>query len=84
MFLDILAGEIDSFTTCQLMFGSKVPYRFFNIKNFINTVEKLGYDLILHTNYHVKIKGRYGPLPTSHFPIGKRLKHSAKLLFRRV
>jgi len=81
LFSDLLAGDIETFVTKQLMFESTIPYQFLNISEFIAFIEDNNFNLRFRTNYDVKIQGVFQSLPTSHFPKNKQLRNSANLLF---
>ena len=81
LFSDLLAGDIETFVTKQLMFESILPYQFLNITEFISFIEDNNFDLRFRTNYEVKIQGAFQSLPTEHFPKNKRLRNSSNLLF---
>ena len=81
LFSDLLAGDIETFVTKQLMFDSILPYQFLNISEFISFIEDNNFTLRFRTNYEVKIQGVFQALPTDHFPKNKQLCNSSNLLF---
>ena len=81
LFSDLLAGDIETFVTKQLMFDSTIPYQFLNISEFIGFIEDNNFNLRFRTNYEVKIQGEFQSLPTGHFPKNKQLCNSSNLLF---
>jgi len=51
IFSDLPAGEIETFVTCQNYYGKKNPVRFWNINEFVQKVEKVGFKLIFRSKY---------------------------------
>jgi len=51
IFADLPAGDIDSFVTTQYYYGRKIPVRFWNINEFIEKVEKLGFRMVMKSRY---------------------------------
>jgi len=83
IFSDLIAGDIKEFVTKQSFNKSVMPYRFYNIKKFVNFISKLGYKLVLRNNYQVQFNNKLSFLPTKKFPIDSRLEYSTNLIFKK-
>jgi putative methyltransferase (TIGR04325 family) len=82
---DIPAGNIPTFVTTQNFYGKKVRSRFLNIKELIEEVQTLNYELIYRTQCTQNFLGKVGgPLPMKNFPPEYRLKYGSHLIFRRI
>lgn len=78
---DLVAGHIKPFITCQEMFGSLLPFQFFNLDSVSKFFESLGYQEIMKTHYHVQQREQFIELPTHVFPIENRLKYGVNVLY---
>jgi putative methyltransferase (TIGR04325 family) len=81
VFEDVFVGAFSSYVTVQNYYGSRIPHWFFNFGEFVAEVEKNGYNLLLRTPCHVKVLGKYGPLPMANFSAKYRLSNKSNLLF---
>ena len=81
---DLPAGDIEEFTTSQDLFGSLVPWRFYNLKSLTEFFKSVGYQPILKTHYHVKQRGKYIKLPTKHFPKESRIENAVNLMYKKI
>lgn len=82
---DIPAGNIPTFVTTQNFYGKRVRSRFLNIKELIEEVQALNYELIYRTQCTQNFLGKVGGvLPMNNFPPQYRLKYGSHLIFRRV
>ncbi len=81
LFTDLLAGDIPTFATAQIYYGSKIPAWFFNVGEITDTMERLGYGLIFKSAYEAMIRGKEGPLPLNNFEKKYRISDSCNLLF---
>ena len=82
LFSDVFAGEIPTFVTGEHYFDSVIPFRFFNLSELVTLIEKMGYRLILKTEYDRTMVGQRDPLPLDSLPEIYRLKYSHHLLFK--
>jgi putative methyltransferase (TIGR04325 family) len=82
LFTDLLAGNIPTFATGQYYYGSIIPAWFFNKKQIINYMKRLGFKLIFQSAYLAKILGReVKELPMNNFKKKYRLEQTCNLLF---
>jgi putative methyltransferase (TIGR04325 family) len=81
LLVDVPAGNIPTFVTAQNYYGSKIPTRFFNIKEFLSVVGSCGYDLIFNAVYLPTILGVEQRLPMQNFEEKYQLKQACNLLF---
>ena len=82
LFSDCFAGEIKTFVTAQNYYGSKIPTRFLNIKEFIGFMNLKKYQLIFKSEYDRTMLGKRDPLPLNHLPKKNQLKYAHHLLFK--
>jgi len=84
VFVDLPAADNVTFVTTQSFHGQRIPVRFWNIQSFVDSVQSLGYRLILKSRY----RGYYLPaeaeLPTDNFDDSHRLEYFSQLVFRRI
>jgi len=80
---NLAAGDMESFVTTQNYYGSRIPYRFLNVREVISELENREYRLILKSPYFGKILGQYGRLPMDNFAQHRRLPYACSLLFRK-
>ena len=83
LFTDLLAGDIPTFATAQIYYGSKIPAWFFNVGEITDSMERLGYGLIFKSVYEATIRGKEGPLPQDNFEKKYQLDYPCNLLFCR-
>jgi putative methyltransferase (TIGR04325 family) len=81
VFSDLFVGEIPSFVSHQVYYDKKIPVKFINLTEFIETMELLGYRFIYKTLYQVPILG-HDVLPNAALPQEYRLKHSMNMIFK--
>ena len=77
LFVKLSAGEIPDFVTAQInVSGSRIPYKFLHVEKFIETMNKLGYEL--------RYKARaLDNLNMHNFPASHRLHASCNLMFEK-
>lgn len=78
------SDNIDTFVTCQNLYGSRVPVWFWHLPELVDTLEALGYQMVARHRRQSLVLGRRGPLPMNNFPESRRLSHTLDLAFRRV
>jgi len=83
IFSDLPAGEITTFVTTQYFHGNRVPVWFWNVQEFIEEVEKLGFDLIFNAGFKGYYLAPNTELPTENLPESYRLKQCRQLIFKR-
>jgi putative methyltransferase (TIGR04325 family) len=81
---DVFAGDIESFVTIQKFHEKKIRVRFHNLREFLYTIEQLGFHLIFISNYYTTIFGKVGPLPMKNFDKKFQLDHACQLIFKWV
>jgi putative methyltransferase (TIGR04325 family) len=81
LLVDIPAGNIPTFVSAQNYYGSKIPTRFFNVREFISFINKCGYDLMFNSMFQPTIHGVGQSLPMQNFEEKYRLKQACNLLF---
>jgi len=77
VFADLPAGDIETFVAIQNYYGKKIPVWFWNLDEFINEVETLGYELIAkyrYSNDYVKTMSGYDE--------NHSLSHFSQLIFK--
>jgi len=77
IFVDLPAGDIETFVAIQNYYGKKIPVWFWNLDEFINEVNALGYNLIAkyrYANEYVKTMCGYDK--------NHKLSHFSQLIFR--
>jgi putative methyltransferase (TIGR04325 family) len=79
---DVFAGDIESFVTIQKFHEKKIRVRFHNLKEFLSTIEQLGFRLIFTSNYYTTIFDKVGPLPMKNFDKKFQLDHACQLIFK--
>ncbi len=83
LFVDLPAGDIETFVTTQLFHGRRIPVRFWNFQEFTSAVEDYGYDLVFKAGYRGYYLDGEAELPTAHFDSKHRLKAFCQLIYRR-
>jgi putative methyltransferase (TIGR04325 family) len=76
IFADLPAGDIETFVTNQNFYQTKIPVRFWNLQEFIEEVEGIGFKLIIKSRYQSKYIGAM-----SSFPEKYRLEYFSQLVF---
>ncbi len=82
LFSDVYAGDFPAFVSTQNLYGSRVPFHFYNAGELVAQVARHGYELVLRTRFYRKVLGQIGPLPMSNFPPEYRLDYPSHFLFR--
>jgi putative methyltransferase (TIGR04325 family) len=77
IFADLPAGDIDTFITIQNYNDRKIPVRFWNLCEFIDEVEKLGFRLIMRARYHSNYLNYMNSFDQDH-----RLTHFSQMVFK--
>lgn len=83
VFSDLVAGDNKTFISHQNYYGLKIPYRFYNLNEFIAVVEKLGYRLIYQSMFFADTLGRYTHIPMNNFPADMQVGYAKNLIFVR-
>lgn len=84
IFSDLVAGNNEAFITHQNYYESKIPYRFFNLVEFISTVEDFGYKLIYQSNFFANTLNQYAHIEMNNFPVHLRVGFAKNLIFSKV
>lgn len=84
LFVDLPAGDIETFVTTQLFHGRRIPVRFWNLHEFTSAVGDYGFELIFKACYRGYYLDPSAELPTLHFDSKHRLKAFCQLIFRRT
>jgi len=77
IFSDLPAGNIDTFVTVQNQNGEKIPVRFWNLQEFIDSVESIGYRLVFKSRF---INGYIDAM--KFFEKKHRLEYFSQLIFK--
>ena len=80
---DLLIGNFSSYVTLQNYYDSRIRSWFINAEEFIDEVERQGYELALRSECDTRILGTDGPLPMDNFPPHLRVERTVHLLFAR-
>lgn len=83
LFTDLPAGDIPTFASVQVYYGSKIPYWFFNVSDIVTVMRSLGFVLHFRSAYEYRYLDTYRNVPVSNFPSQYRLPYSCNLLFVR-
>jgi putative methyltransferase (TIGR04325 family) len=78
---DVPAGDIPTFVTHQVYYGSRMPVWFWNRQELVEAVNDVRYRLTYEAGYRATILGREGPLPMDALPETHRLDHCRDFLF---
>lgn len=81
LFTDLPAGDIPTFASAQIYYGSTIPYWFFNVSDILAVMRSLGFVLCSQSAYEYKHLGRYRNFPVSNLPPRYRLPYACNLLF---
>jgi putative methyltransferase (TIGR04325 family) len=84
LFADLPAADNLGFVTRQFFHGRHIPVHFWNLREFIQAVEMLGYNLLFKARYRGSYLAVGETLPTEHFASPHRLEYCSQLVFRRV
>jgi putative methyltransferase (TIGR04325 family) len=77
---DLLAGNIPTFVSCQLYYGTRIPVRMFNLANIISFIETFGSQHIYQALYEVELLGQK-TLANSALPEQYRISNTVNLIF---
>lgn len=80
---DLPAGAFKTYAAHQNYYGSRIPYWFFNLSDFVREVERNGYRLSARTRSLGRYLGQYQDLPQNNYPARLRVGKSWNLLFTR-
>ena len=83
VFVDLPAGDIDTFVTAQWFHGRQIPVRFWNVGEFASCLKADGYEVIVNAAYAGPYLERDAALPTAHFDARHRLDRCRQLIVRR-
>lgn len=83
LFADLPAADNRSFVTQQMFHDRRIPVHFWNLGEFIPSVQKLGYELILKAKFIGHYVNATAAPPTGHFNPSHRLSYCSQLIFRR-
>lgn len=81
VFNDFAGGDNVAFVTHQNYYDSKLPYRFYNLDEFVNFLKSLNYKLIYKTAFQDSILGECGKLPMDNFEAKYQVGYSKNLIF---
>jgi putative methyltransferase (TIGR04325 family) len=81
VFNDFVGCDNPSFITHQNYYDSKLPYRFYNLGEFVNFLQSLNYKLIYKTNFQDTILGVCQKLPMENFEEKYQVGYSKNLIF---
>lgn len=80
---DLPAGEIPTYASSQNYYESKIPHRFFNVTEVIDTVLSMNLNLLFKSSYDGTYLGVEQPMPQDNFPVEYQVGKSCNLLFSR-
>jgi putative methyltransferase (TIGR04325 family) len=83
VFADLPAADNLTFVTKQHFHGREIPVRFWNIGEFMQAVEDLGYKSEFKARYRSGFLGEAALPPTDNFDPPHRLAYFSQLVFRR-
>ena len=83
LFADLPAGDIKTFVTSQMFHGKRIPVRFWNLGDFVSSMNGHGYELAFKARYRGYYLAADAELPTENFDIDHRLSYFSQLIFRR-
>jgi len=81
LFSDVYVGDIASYWTLQNLWGSRVPFRFMKEQEFVEAVERHGFQLRLRVPFIASTLGKTDPLPMDNFPADRRVARAKHFLF---
>ena len=79
IFSDLPAADIETFVTIQNYYGNKIPVNFWNLEEFINSLNSLGYKLIFKSRIFSKYLDYL-----KDFPQPYRLGYFSQLIFQKI
>ena len=80
---DLPAGDIPTFATAQLYFGSRIPVWKWAMTDILEAMAAEGYHLVYKSLFIGSFRGTLAAKPMSNFPSSHRLAHNCQLVFRR-
>lgn len=83
LFADLPAADNQTFVTKQFFHGRRIPVHFWNLRDFMTSVQDLGYDLLLKARFRGPYLKAAEQLPTDNFDALHRLTYCSQLIFRR-
>ena len=81
MLSGLMAGEIKTFVTYQNYYGSKCPVWFWDIRDILDALNALNFNLIYKSLLASSYLGIVQPLPMDNFPVEYRLHRKCNLIF---
>jgi len=79
----LLGGVQPRFASLQNFYGSKIPVWFFNVKELVQTLSRLGYDLRMDSGVPSEYFDKIQPPPMKNFPPRLRIRNKRFLAFAR-
>ncbi len=79
IFVDLPAGDIDTFVTIQNYYGREIPVRFWNLIEFIESVENFGFKLVMKARFNSKYVSHMNCFDEDH-----RLNYFSQLIFKAI
>lgn len=79
----LLGGGQPCFASLQNFYGSKIPVWFFNVKEIVESLSRLGYDLCMETEVPSEYFGKIQVPPMKNFPSRLRIRSKRFLAFSR-
>jgi len=79
----LLAGSQPRFASLQSFYGSKIPVWFFNVKEIVENLSRLGYELCMEANVPSEYFGKTQAPPMKNFPSPLRIRSKRFLAFSR-
>lgn len=83
IFAELPAADNVGFVTAQSYYGRRIPVRFWNAKEFVGSVDSLGFELVWKARYRGYWLRVDDELPTDNFEEPYRLRYMSQFLFRR-
>jgi dTDP-4-dehydrorhamnose 3,5-epimerase len=83
LFADLPAADNKTFVTAQNYYGQRIPVWFWNLREFIGSVETLGYDMAFQSRFRGAYLDDSEELPVGHFDAEHRLGYCSQLIFRK-
>lgn len=79
---DLPAGTNRTFVTTQKFHGSRIPVRFWNLSEFVQSMKDFGYDLIFQSNYRGYYMDKISTSMFDNFEPAYRLSGFCQLIFK--
>lgn len=79
---DLLVGNVPSFVSSQIYYGSLIPVRFININEFLGFWQKTPYEIVLQRDYSPLGKERY--FPANALPKTHQIKSACHMVFSKT